>query len=452
MSVVDLVIVLIVIISVIIGFKRGFVKTLVGLVSLVLAFIIAYTFAAPISEKVYDNYLEEKLSAALGFDLGTEEELETATSVEAGSETSRMLFLGGTNLFIAPRVVASSIDISKLNNIEGMISNLDPDLVASMDASEMQKLVNFLCSSVCANKTISSCVSAYNKKYGTKIDVTPILAAAGVSSSTKIPAALSMLEMKIDVKNPILNVQKKNAEAASAAAVAAKAASSKASSKSSSKSTSSSSGSKSSTSTTSKASTTSSKTSSKISSVTTTEVTSATDIITETMDGFTQDILATAKQAARKIAVKLVSCLVFVILFLLVRLILMLFAKLLSGIIDKIPVVSGINKLLGGILGIAGGLIVSAVLVVGVVSVSPLITNDNYVRAIDNSLACRTATKLIYGDGSSDDAVTVGDSGNEDDSFNEDDFDFSEEDFDFSEEDFDFSEDSLESGTLSSAG
>lgn len=123
----------------------------------------------------------------------------------------------------------------------------------------------------------------------------------------------------------------------------------------------------------------------------------------------------------------------------------MLFAKLLSGIIDKIPVVSGINKLLGGILGIAGGLIVSAVLVVGVVSVSPLITDERYVQIVDKSLACRTATKYIYGDGSTNhEAVTVGDSGNEDETFNED-------DFDFNEEDFDFTEDSAESG-VSDAG
>lgn len=439
MSVVDLVIAGIVILSVIIGFKRGFIKTLVGLVSLVLAFVIAYTFAAPISEKLYDSYLETKLSSALGFDLGGEE-TETGVFETASSEASRLLFLGGTNLFIAPKL-ASTIDVSKLKNIEGMISKLDPDLVAGMDAGEMQKLVNFLCSSACANKTISSCVSAYNKKYGTKIDATPILKAAGVSGSAKIPAAISMLGMKIDVKNPILNVQKKNAEAA---AVAAKAASSKASSKSSSKSTSKSSnafsGSKSNSSKTANSSTTSPKTSSKIASAATAaEVPSATDVITDTVDGFTQDILATARQAARKIAVKLVGCAVFVVLFILIRLILMLFAKLLSGIIDKIPIVSGINKLLGGILGIAGGLIVSAVLVIGVVSVSPLITNDKYVQAVDNSLACRTATKLIYGGPSSGDAVTVGDSGMSEDSFDEDDFDFKEEDFDFSENSLDSS-------------
>lgn len=448
MSVVDIAIVLIVIISVIIGFKRGFIKTLVGFVSLVLAFVIAYTFAAPISEKLYDKYLEDQLSTALGFDLGTEE-VETDADAQTGSETSRMLYLGGNYAYVAPKL-ASTIDVSKLKNIESMVAKLDPKLVAKMDAAEMQKLVNFLCSSACANKSISSCVSAFNKKYGTKIDATPILKAAGVSGSAKIPAALSMLGMKIDVKTPILNVQKKNSEAAVAAAAAAsKAASSKASSKSS-KSSSASTSSKTSKASSSGSRSSSSKSSkssavSRVSSVTSSVVTTVTspgDLITETVDGFTQDILATAKQAARKIAVKLVSCVVFVALFILVRLVLMLLARLLSGIIDKIPVVSGINKLLGGILGIAGGLIISAVLVVGVISVSPLITDDRYVQTVDNSLACRTASKLIYGSG---DTVTVGESADGDDSFNEDDFDFNEEDFDFSEEEFDFNEDSIES-------
>ncbi len=439
MSVVDIVIVLIVILSVIIGFKRGFVKTLVGLVSLVLAFVIAYTFSPPISEKLYDGYLEKKLSAALGFDLGGEE-AETVVSETAGSQTSRLLFLGGTTVFVAPRL-ASTFDINKLKNVEGIIAKLDPGLVAKMNPDEMQRLVNFLCSTACANKSISSCVSAYNKKYGTSIDPTPILKAAGVSGSAKIPAAISMLGVKVDVRNPILNVQKKN----EAAAVAAKAASSKASSKSSSKASSKSSGtsnvssgSRSSSSKTSKASKASAASPSAPSKITSpptaTEVTSASDVITDTVNGYTQDLLATARQAARTIAVKLVSCLVFVVMFLLIRLILMLFARLLSGIIDKIPIVSGVNKLLGGILGIAGGLIVSAVLVVGFVSVSPLITNDKYVRAVDNSLACRTAAKLIYGDGSGDDTVTVGNSGSQEESFNEDDFDFNEEDFDFTEE------------------
>ncbi len=437
MSVVDLIIALIVVVSVIIGFRRGFIKTLVGFISLALAFVIAYTFSPPISEKLYDNYLEKKLSGALGFDLGAEEAgIETGTDTEIG----RLLFLGGHYTYIAP-IPASAIDVTKLKNIEGMISNLDPKVVAKLDAAEMQKLVNFLCSSACANKTISSCVSAYNKKYGTKIDVTPILKAAGVSGSTKIPAALSMLGMKIDVKKPILNVQKKNAEAAVAAAAAAsKASSSKASAKASSSKSSpvpSSKSSSSSKNAASKSSKTSPAVSPAISSATTTAVTSPADFITDTVDGFTQDILAAAKQAARKIAVKIVGCLVFVVLFILVRFILMLFAKLLSGIIDKIPVVSGINKLLGGILGIAAGLIVSAVLVIGFVSVSPLITDDRYVQAVDHSLVCRTATDLIYGDRGND-AVTVGDSGQEET--------FNEDDFYFNEDDFDFSEDSIESG------
>ncbi len=425
MSVVDLIIALVVVISVLVGFKRGFVKTLVGLVSLVLAFLLAYTFAPPLSEKLYDNHLEPVLSKQLGIP-----EQEVDIDIETVPETSRPLFIGGNYAYIAPKR-AAAIDISKLKNIEGLISNLDPKTVEKMDAAEMQKLVNFLCSSACANKSISSCVSAYNKKYGTKVDAGPILKAAGVSGSTKIPAAISLLGMKIDVKNPIINVQKKNAEAAVAAAAAASKAAS--SSKAAASKTSGAVSSKTAASKNASSKTASSRVSSATSSAA--SVVSQGNIITDTVEGFTEDIISTAKQAARTIAIKLVSSVVFVILFILIRLVLMLLAKLLSGIIDKIPVVSGINKLLGGILGIAGGLIISAVLVVGVVSVSPLITDDRYVQAVDNSLICRTVTKMIYADGGNEDTVTVGDSGQEDEYvFNEDDFDFSEDDFDFSED------------------
>ncbi len=413
MSWIDLIVVAIVIIAMIIGFWRGFLKTLVGLVSIVVAFSLSAACAQPVAEKLYDNYLETTVTEALGGLTGK------ITPVAA---------VGRTYAAVSQSTSSASADLSVLKDIAGILRRVDPAVLADLDPDQMQSLVNFLCSSACKNRTISACVSAYNKKYGTNLNINPILSALGVSGSFKIPAAISLTGMKINVKTPLKTVQAENIKKASDAAVAAAAASKAAASKStSSKSTSSkstSSKSTSSKSTSSKSTTSGSATSKSTASRSTTSNATVSKAVSSTASvyaaasipdaaavasarGLLDQLLEKIKiyeqtptraEILRTLAVKLIAGLVFLVLFLIIRLILLAFARLLSRIVDKIPILGGLNKFLGGLAGIVSGVLVSIVLLVAFVSVSPVITDDRYVALCENSLCCRTVSSVVFGD------------------------------------------------------
>ena len=442
MSIADIVIIAIVILFVIVGFKRGFVKSFVGLISIALSIVIASIAAGPIANLLYDRVLQGVITDAIGMKVTTSPVGYFAAVPSPASSLYRL-----------PRTLTAA-DLAKLTDIESLLEDLDPAYVKSLDPDETQRFVNFLCSKACSGKTLSSCVSAYNKKYSTDVNIQPLLNEYGVASSTKVPALVSLSGMKIDVDDAIVKVQKDNEvkAAAASAAAASKAASSRATSSKTSSATSRTESASSrvsspvtSSKTSSATSRVSSQTSSRASSRVTSSASSAAAVSevssvtpSQSSEALPQtpgnSIADAASDAIRNLAVKLVSCIVFVVLFLLIRLILRLIAKLLTSVIEKIPVVRGINRLLGGVVGIINGALVSLVAVIAFTCVSPLITDERYVAAVDNSYICNTVKDALYSDtGSAGKSPQQADGTGESSEFSEDEFDFSEDDFDFSE-------------------
>lgn len=441
MSAADIVIICIVAVCVIAGIVRGFVKTLAGLISLAAAFLLAMAAASPLSAFLYDRFLGDRLGSMLGMP-------SQSQSVPAPGY-ARTLQAGLPRLPARSAAVAA---LSQLGDLKVLIEDLPGDYIDSLDPEEMQRFVNFLCSPVCKNKTLSSCVRAYNKRYGTDVDIGPVLDEYGVSAQTKVPELLCVSGLKFNVKGPIKSIQNDRAEAAaqaktkpvteppatkpSAGPHTAKPTTEPPATKpaaephvteptaephvtepsapprpASSEKTAAS-----------EHSTTKphkpSETAGPAPSV---PPTSSVPPAESADDGLAQDFIASAQSAIRGLAVKMVGSVVFVLLFVLIRLLLQALAGLLTSLIKKIPVARGINRVLGGALGALSGIIISLAAVAAFTSVSPLITDQRYVDAVENSVICSKAKEYIFS--------------GQDSAFQDSEFDFSEDDFDFDESD-----------------
>lgn len=389
MSIIDIVVIAIVIIFLIIGWARGFVKMLVSLLSLVVAFLLASAVVKPIAEPVtnwvYDSFVREKVQDAVN----------SATS--GITLQARPVFVRSAAGPVSQLRTAAATGLEGLSNITGLLKKIPPSTLAKYDPDEMQRLVNFMCSKTCKDRTVNQAVKAYNKKYGTSINIAPILSAIGASGETVIPSIISTTGIKFNIATSLEKVQAANAAAANDAAnAAAKAAASKNTSSYSSGG--------------SKTGGSSGK-SSKSTSLPSASV-PMTDFDLDGLSIFDEDfdLTETVDSFAYSLVSRIVYAVLFVLLFIIIRLLLMILANILTKFISKIPVIGGLNKALGLVLGALCGLVLSAVLTVIVLAPKDIVTNflplidsqnsgtaEKYNKLIDDSVACGIVSKFYDG-------------------------------------------------------
>lgn len=110
--------------------------------------------------------------------------------------------------------------------------------------------------------------------------------------------------------------------------------------------------------------------------------------IIETMNNANQTKEEAIKKISNEISTQIVYIIAFVGIFVAVR-ILLVVLKILSNIINKLPVLSQIDKLGGAVCGLIEGMIVIYTALTIISMVSPTIKNEKFSNCIENSIIAK---------------------------------------------------------------